>query len=260
MLPKMTNLLASSHPVLTGMFYAALGLYTLSWLVTLIRPRYGRVPLVAAVLLHLLMTVGRGSVIGFFPLTNKMESFSAAALALGLVATVAWHPVRRYSLVMVGLCIAALTVASSFRLDLRYPPPLMRTIWYPLHVPLSFLAYALWAAAATAALAWWRDRNPTWLARLDRYALYGFGLWSVSMICGGIWGVVAWGAYFMWDPKIIWSVMLWFHYASFLHVRLTPSLRGHLWVRPTLAVVGYVWVFVAYVGTSFFFGKSSHAF
>ena len=55
-------------------------------------------------------------------------------------------------------------------------------------------------------------------------ALKGFALWSLSMIFGGFWGVVAWGAYFMWDVKIIWSVILWFHYASFIHLHLTPSL------------------------------------
>ena len=30
--------------------------------------------------------------------------------------------------------------------------------------------------------------------------------------------------------------------------------------RPALALVGFVWVLVAYVGTSFLFGRSSHAF
>jgi len=80
------------------------------------------------------------------------------------------------------------------------------------------------------------------------------------MVFGGIWGVVAWGAFFLWDPKVIWSVVLWFHFASFIHVRLTPSLMAREWVRPALASVGLVWVFVAYVGTSFFFGASSHAF
>ena len=41
---------------------------------------------------------------------------------------------------------------------------------------------------------------------------------------------------------------------------MTPSLIDRPWVRPALAVVGLVWVFVAYVGTSFLFGSSSHAF
>ena len=80
------------------------------------------------------------------------------------------------------------------------------------------------------------------------------------MVTGGVWGVVAWGAYFMWDPKVIWSVILWFHYAAFVHVKLTPSLQSRPWARPALAAAGFVLVLVAYVGTSFFFGRSSHAF
>jgi ABC-type transport system involved in cytochrome c biogenesis permease subunit len=95
---------------------------------------------------------------------------------------------------------------------------------------------------------------------VDRLALWGLALWSVAMVTGGIWGVVAWGAWFMWDPKVIWSVILWFHYAAFVHLKLTPSLQGRDGVRPALAALGFVFVLVAYVGTSFFFGRSSHAF
>ena len=43
-------------------------------------------------------------------------------------------------------------------------------------------------------------------------------------------------------------------------MRLTPSLHERPWVRPALALLGVAWVYVAYVGTSFFFGASSHAF
>jgi cytochrome c biogenesis factor len=153
-----------------------------------------------------------------------------------------------------------MATALAFPGDLRWPPPLMRTIWYPLHIPLSFLAYALWAAAAAAAVAHWAGREGDWLELVDRLALWGLALWSLSMITGGIWGVVAWGAWFLWDPKVIWSVILWFHYAAFVHVKLTPSLQGRAWVRPALAVAGFAFVLVAYVGTSFFFGRSSHAF
>jgi ABC-type transport system involved in cytochrome c biogenesis permease subunit len=64
----------------------------------------------------------------------------------------------------------------------------------------------------------------------------------------------------MWDPKVIWSVILWFHYAAFVHVKLTPSFLDRPGARPALAVVGFVLVLVAYVGTSFFFRGSSHAF
>jgi ABC-type transport system involved in cytochrome c biogenesis permease subunit len=260
-MPDSTLAQAVSEQLLGGVpFFVALALYAAAFVVTLIAPDAGRWPTCVGAAVHLAAMTVRGFAIGFFPLTNKLESFSAASLALALVAIFTWKPKRLYSLPLLALTCAALGAALRFPLELGFPPPLMRTLWYPLHVPLSFAAYAIWAAAAAAGLVWFRERDPLWLARVDKFALQGFGLWSLSMICGGFWGVVAWGAYFLWDVKVIWSVLLWFHYASFLHVRLTPSLVTSPWIRPALAVLGLLWVFVAYVGTSFFFGRSSHAF
>jgi len=241
-------------------FYVAFALYLASFWFTIATPKLGCWLIRVGAVVHLVAMIARGVGIGFFPLTNKMESFSAAALALAFVTSLTWKPVRLYTLPLLALTCITLWTALCFPMDLGFPPPLMRTLWYPLHVPLSFVAYAVWAAAAAAGLVWFRERDPIWLVRVDKLALQGFGLWSVSMICGGFWGVVAWGAYFLWDVKVIWSVLLWFHYASFIHLRLTPSLSTRPWIRPALAVLGLVWVFVAYVGTSFFFGRSSHAF
>jgi ABC-type transport system involved in cytochrome c biogenesis permease subunit len=260
-MPEITSGLDVAHGLaVAGPFYAALAFYVVALVASLARPRAALWLLGIGVVVHFGATLGRGLAIGFFPLTNKMESFSAAALAVAVVTTVSWRDVRLYTVPLLALVCIAMFTALSFPLDLNYPPPLMRTLWYPLHVPLSFFAYGNWAAAAAAALVWFRDRDSAWLTRIDRLALNGFGLWSLSMIFGGFWGVVAWGAYFMWDVKIIWSVILWFHYASFIHLHLTPTLFPRPWVRPVLAIVGFVWVIVAYVGTSFFFGKSSHAF
>ena len=259
-MPVPAELAAESHPVLTALLWSAASLYAAAFLVAAIRPAWGRPVLALGALVHLAGTVGRGLAVAFFPLTNKMESFSAASLSLALVATLVWRNDRLHDLPMAGAALAAMAAALSFPQHLAWPPPLMRTVWYPIHIPLSFLAYGAWAAAAAAALSWLRDRDAAALSRVDRRALWGFGLWSLSMIAGGFWGVVAWGAYFLWDPKVIWSVILWFHYATFVHLRLTPSLQGRPWVRPTLALAGFAFVLVAYVGTSFLFGRSSHAF
>lgn len=239
---------------------AAAALYALALLAALLRPALARWPLAAGAALHGAWAGWRGLLIGFLPLTNKTESFAAAALALALVAVVAFRPSRAYLLPLLALLGAALAAALAFPQGLHWPPPLMRTVWYPTHVPLSFLAYGTWAAAAAAGLAWFLDRDLGWLVLIDRLALWGFVLWSLSMVCGGVWGVVAWGAWFLWDPKVVWSVILWFHSAAFVHLRLTPSLVKRPWVRPALALAGLGLLLVAYVGTSFFFGRSSHAF
>jgi ABC-type transport system involved in cytochrome c biogenesis permease subunit len=242
------------------LLFAASGAYGVAIVAAAFRSGAARPVLAAGAALHVAAMTARGVAIGFFPLTNKMESFSTCALGIALVAVIAWRPARSYALPLLAVMGLAMVVALRLPSDLGWPPPLMRTIWYPLHVPISFVAYGCWTAAAAAALSWFADRDGAWLALIDRLALWGFALWSLSMIFGGIWGVVAWGAYFMWDPKVIWSVILWFHYATFVHLRLTPSMQPRPWARPALALVGFLFVFVAYVGTSYFFGRSSHAF
>jgi ABC-type transport system involved in cytochrome c biogenesis permease subunit len=245
---------------MVALLRVAAALYAIAFVLGLAERGKGRRVLGAGVLVHLAATMWRGFAIDFFPLTNKMESFSAAALCTAVVVFDLWRPSRVF-LAVVGVVLGAeMAAAVLLPQALATPPPLMRTLWYPLHVPLSFLAYGLWTVSAADAVAWAWDRDPAWLGRIDRTALQGFALWSLAMICGGVWGVLAWGAYFMWDPKIIWSVILWFHYATFVHLHLTPSLQSRAWVRPVLAGAGLVFVFVAYVGTSFLFGRSSHAF
>jgi len=259
-MPEVATIDVAPGFALAAPLYAALAFYAAALAASLARPQIGIWLAGIGAVVHFGAMLGRGWAIGFFPLTNKLESFSAAAFALACVTVLTWRDVRLYVVPLLALVCTALLTALSFSLDLSFPPPLMQTLWYPLHVPLSFFAYASWSAAAAAGLVWFRSRDPAWLDRVDRLALTGFGLWSVSMIFGGVWGVVAWGAYFMWDVKVIWSVILWFHYASFIHVRLTPSLYSQPWVRPALAMVGFVWVLLAYVGTSFLFGRSRHAF
>lgn len=259
--PTPPELAAAAHPVLGALLWIAGATYAAALVAAAVRPgRAARALVALGAAIHLAATIGRGIAIGFFPLTNKMESFSAAALATALVAVIAWRPSRAYAVPLLAVLGAAIGAALAMPGDLRWPPPLMRTIWYPLHIPLSFLAYASWAAAGAAAVAWWARAEGDWLALVDRLALWGLALWSAAMVTGGVWGVVAWGAWFLWDPKVIWSVILWFHYAAFVHVKLTPSMQARPWVRPALAAAGFAFVLVAYVGTSFFFGRSSHAF
>jgi ABC-type transport system involved in cytochrome c biogenesis permease subunit len=85
---------------------------------------------------------------------------------------------------------------------------------------------------------------------------YGLIAISISMIFGGLWGFVAWGSYFLWDPKLLWSVIIWFFYATCIHLDYWPEARKF---KTPLALVGFVILLTTYVGTSFF-ARSSHSF
>ncbi len=249
-----------SPALLSQLLLGALAAYALALLLAFARPALARGVLGAGLAAHLGWLVWRGVLIGYVPMTNKTESFAAASFCFAAVLLVAWQPARAFVVPQLACALAAGVTAALFPQELAEPGALLRTIWYPLHVPLSFVAFGVWAASGAAGLCWAIGRDRAWLQRVDHLALQGLGLWSAAMIFGGVWGVVAWGAYFMWDPKMLWSVILWFHYAAFVHLRLTPALQERAWVRPALAWLGVGWIFVAYVGTSFVFGKSSHAF
>ena len=68
------------------------------------------------------------------------------------------------------------------------------------------------------------DALPT-AAELDRaaYRLHAiaFPLWTFTIVAGAIWAEQAWGHYWSWDPKEVWSFVIWVVYAGYLHARAT---------------------------------------
>jgi cytochrome c-type biogenesis protein CcsB len=79
-------------------------------------------------------------------------------------------------------------------------------------------------------------------ATLDRLAyrtiVFAFPIWTLAVIFGAIWAEQAWGRYWGWDPKEVWSFVTWVVFAGYLHARATVGWRG----RPAavLAVIGFM--------------------
>ena len=99
--------LAPAYPILDGLYYAAAAAYVVAWILRLFAPRAARTLLGVGVVLHLAGSLWRAWIIGFLPLTNKFESFSALALCIAIVALITWGPRRLYDLVLLGVGIAA---------------------------------------------------------------------------------------------------------------------------------------------------------
>ena len=51
----------------------------------------------------------------------------------------------------------------------------------------------------------------------------GFVLWTFTLIAGAILAEHAWGRYWGWDPKEVWTFVIWVVYAAYLHSRATSS-------------------------------------
>lgn len=59
-----------------------------------------------------------------------------------------------------------------------------------------------------------------------RLIVFAFPLWTFAIIAGAIWADEAWGRFWGWDPKEVWSFITWTVYAAYLHARATAGWRG----------------------------------
>lgn len=86
-----------------------------------------------------------------------------------------------------------------------------------------------------------RSRLPA-AATLDRLAyrtiVFAFPIWTLAVVLGAIWAEEAWGRYWGWDPKEVWSFITFVVFAGYLHARATVGWRGRR--AAVLAVIGFV--------------------
>ncbi|HEY3686752.1 MAG TPA: c-type cytochrome biogenesis protein CcsB [Streptosporangiaceae bacterium] len=66
-----------------------------------------------------------------------------------------------------------------------------------------------------------------------RIAIFGFPIWTFAIVAGAMWADQAWGRYWGWDPKEVWSFITWVVYAGYLHARSTAGWRGQkaAWIQ-----------------------------
>jgi cytochrome c-type biogenesis protein CcsB len=73
-----------------------------------------------------------------------------------------------------------------------------------------------------------------------RFNAVGFVLWTFTLVAGAIWAEAAWGRYWGWDAKEVWTFVIWVVYAGYLHARSTRGWSGRR--AATFALVGYACV------------------
>ncbi len=136
-------------------------------------------------------------------------------------------------------------------------PPILNTLWFELHVALAFFAYALFGLGAILGCIFLSRGQKQILDLQYKAALVGYSFFSASMVSGGIWGYYAWGTYWLWTPKELWTSILWIFYSFYLHLRLkgSGSERTVAWG----GVLGFIITLFTYLGVSILM-KSSHSF
>ncbi|WP_151525691.1 c-type cytochrome biogenesis protein CcsB [Serinicoccus kebangsaanensis] len=221
-----------------------------------------------ATFLTLAGTVLRGVSVGRPPLGNMYE-FALVTASFALVIFSGWSLRRDRLWLGAFVTLPVLVILGAAKVawytEASQLMPALNSIWLVIHVTIAILATALFtigAALATAYLlrdrAETRDRVRGWIAalpeatRLERitYGIHivAFPLWTFTLIAGAIWAEQAWGRYWGWDPKEVWTFIIWVVYAAYLHARATSSwsTRRATWI----ALAGFGCVVFNYVGVN----------
>lgn len=213
----------------------------------------------------LLVQVGllatRWGSVGYLPVTGLFSTLHF--LTIWLMGA-ALYFVQRYRAqpflpAALALSLAALALAGRGRMELMPLVPALDTPLFFLHVATSFAAYGLFAAAALLGAYRTLGIPGSHMGQerrmLDECLYLGYILFSWCMLAGSLWAYLAWGSYWTWRIKGLWSTVLWFYYSGVIHVRSRPGWQG----RPLdlLALVGFGLVLFTFLGLGLLF-ETSH--
>ncbi|MEV4438040.1 c-type cytochrome biogenesis protein CcsB [Streptomyces sp. NPDC049577] len=251
---------------------------------------YGRIAIsltVLAFVLHFGGVLTRALSVERAPWGNMYEfsttfAMVAVGVYLGLLAAkknIRWLglPLVTSVLLDLGLAVSVLYTASDQLV------PALHSYWLWIHVSCAILSgAALYVGAVStffylfrdsyeARLAAGRESGGAWgnvlsrlpsAATLDKFAYRinatVFPLWTFTIIAGAIWAEAAWGRYWGWDPKEVWSFITWVAYACYLHARATAGWKGRK--AAYLALLAFACYLFNYYGVNILLsGKHSYA-
>ena len=110
-----------------------------------------------------------------------------------------------------------------------------------LHVPVAFLAQAMYAAMAVSAVVLFVWKMKIADIAMQSIAVMGFAFTALALVSGAVWGKPTWGTYWVWDARLTSMLILAFLYLALIGLRASvrdPDLAGK--VCGILGLVGVV--------------------
>ena len=228
------------------LIYAAMAGYATAFFVTVSgREKYGQriylfgTAIVAAAIGY------RWYQAGHVPLQNLFEVF----LCMGLIYPLSAFCRRvlkvgaEWADMLIGIMVL-LPAGFVFSAEPQKLPPALQSWLFAPHVAVYILAYIVMAKATIQAIGqmWCKEVcSETDLVSYEtgtyRMIGLGFPLLTAGLILGSLWGKLAWGDWWGWDPKEIWSLASWLVYVFYLHFRY---MNGTKYARANsiLAIMG----------------------
>jgi cytochrome c-type biogenesis protein CcsB len=206
--------------------------------------------------------------IGRAPFSNMYESlvfFSWTMAALYLYVEMKYREqgfgVFVSPLIFLAIAYASFDPGISAKINLLIPA--LKSNWLIAHVVTCFLGYAGFALAFGLSLTYFvKPKQPEKSVIFSRLpdeeiideltyqmVVFGFLFLTIGIITGAVWANSAWGKYWSWDPKETWSLITWFVYAIFLHLRMMRGWHGRN--LALVSIIGFMAVLFTYFGVNF---------
>ncbi len=210
--------------------------------------------------------------IGHAPLTNLYESlmffaWSIMMLYLAVELRIKSKILGVYVVPIAFLILAYASIAPGVNNSIEPLIPALQSNWLTTHVLTCFMGYAAFTVAFGCGILYLlvdikessenknasdSTGNSPALKIMDvliyQSISLGFIFLAMGIITGSVWAHYAWGSYWSWDPKEIWSLITWLIYAIMLHARYVRGWRGKR--MAIMAIIGFASVLFTYLGVN----------
>jgi ABC-type transport system involved in cytochrome c biogenesis permease subunit len=162
------------------------------------------------------------------PFQNLFEVFLSLGMMIYPVSLFCRH-ILRIGGFSADMLIGAIVLSPAgfvFNAEPQQLPPALQSWLFAPHVAVYMLSYIFMAKAACQAVFQLAGFTPNQSEDLlpceegtYRMICAGFPLLTLGLILGSVWGKLAWGDYWGWDPKELWSLASWLVYVGYFHFR-----------------------------------------
>jgi ABC-type transport system involved in cytochrome c biogenesis permease subunit len=123
--------------------------------------------------------------------------------------------------------------------------PALQSPWFVPHVSTYILSYALAAVAFLLTCSYYyADDREKYSEAAYKMMLIAFPFMTFGLFSGALWAEEAWGSYWSWDIKEVWSLITWSLYLIYFHCRFSRDIRK--WQH-----VAHIFAFCALIITFF---------
>lgn len=208
------------------------------------------------------------------PVTNMYESMLYVSLATAAFGAgfAFWSRQRHIAVggafVSASLCLIVNGYPTVFDSSIQPLAPILRNnVWLIVHVMTITMSYAAFAVAATAgnlslgymAFGTNQSKTLTVLGTITCAAIeIGAVFLTCGMVAGAVWADHAWGSFWNWDPKAVWSLAVVLMYSALIIASRVGCISQK--ALAVLVVLCLLFVVVGWIGGKSALGASMHGY